>query len=232
MRPPQINRPPRMRGVVGLAVDFVEYDPAIEKAVRYVFGDTVIVQDFDTARMLGIGTYRMVTVEGEIFEKSGTITGGTDKNRGIIGKGNLEAEKIRLEKEDDRLKAEEKAMEEELKRLEGKISLTGKELYQLSNENQNVMLRSREIEEKIDSSINRINLLEEEILSLKKKQLDIEDKLEVVDRHILEVERQLSQVQKRKEELFKKMESEGLHRLRKEWEEATQKVYTLREKRK
>ena len=230
IRVPQINRPPRMRGVIGLAVDFVEYDPAIEKAVKYVFGDTVIVQDFDTARTLGIGTYRMVTVEGEIFEKSGTITGGTDKNRGVIGKGSLEAEKVRLEKEDDRLKAEEKAMEEELKKLEEKISLTEKELYQLSNESQNVMLRNKEIEEKIQQSINRINILEEEIISLKKKQLETESKLEITDRQILEVERQLSDVQKRKEELFKKMESEGLHRLRKEWEEATQKVYTLREK--
>ncbi len=230
IRVSQINRPPRMRGVIGLVVDFVEYDPAIEKAVKYVFGDTVIVQDFDTARTLGIGTYRMVTVEGEIFEKSGTITGGTDKNRGVIGKGSLEAEKVRLEKEDDRLKAEEKAMEEELKKIEEKISLTEKELYQLSNESQNVMLRNKEIEEKIQQSINRINILEEEIISLKKKQLETESKLEITDRQILEVERQLSDVQKRKEELFQKMESEGLHRLRKEWEEATQKVYTLREK--
>ncbi|WP_457624896.1 chromosome segregation protein SMC [Persephonella sp.] len=224
------NKPPLMRGVLGLAVDFVDYDKSIEKAVRYVFGDTVIVQDFDSARNLGIGTYRMVTLDGEIFEKSGTITGGAEKNRtGVLGKGTLEQEKIRLEKEDDRLKAEEKAIEEELKRLEEKISLTQKELFQLQNESQNVLERNKEIEEKINHNISRINILDEEIINLKKKQFEIENKLENVEKHLTEVERQITLVHKRKQEILKKMESEGLHKLRKEWEEVTQRVYSLRE---
>lgn len=231
IRVPSVNRPPMMKGVLGLAVNFVEYDPAVEKAVRYVFGDTVVVQDFDSARSLGIGTYRMVTLDGDIFEKSGTITGGSDKGRsGILGRGNLEQEKIRLEKEDDRLKAEEKAMEEELKKLEEKISLAEKELYQLQSESQNVLERNREIEEKLQQNISRINILEEEIVNLKKKQFEIENKLENAEKKLNEVEKHISVVKQKKRSILEKMESEGLHKLRKEWEEATQKVYSLREK--
>lgn len=87
----------------------------------------MIVQDFDSARNLGIGTFRMVTVDGDIFEKSGTISGGFDKNRGgILGRGSLEQEKIKLEQEDERLKAEEGMMEEELKKIAVKWQETEK----------------------------------------------------------------------------------------------------------
>ncbi|WP_029522335.1 chromosome segregation protein SMC [Persephonella sp. KM09-Lau-8] len=227
----QATKPPLMRGVIGLAADFVEYSKDIEKAIKYVFGETVIVENFDAARTLGIGTFRMVTLEGDIFEKSGTITGGADKHKGAsLGRGTLEQEKIRLEKEDDRLKKEEEMMEEELKKIDQKIALTEKELYQLQTESQNVLERNREIEEKIQQNVSRINILEEEIMNLKKKQLEIENKLDVANRHLAEVERQIQAVEERKKEILEKMESEGLHKLRKEWEEATQKVYSLREK--
>ncbi|WP_457627353.1 chromosome segregation protein SMC [Persephonella sp.] len=231
IRVPSVTKPPLMRGVIGLAVDFVDYDPAIEKAVRFVFGETVIVENFDAARSLGIGTFRMVTLDGDIFEKSGTITGGADKNKGgVLGRGNLEQEKIRLEKEDDRLKAEEEAMEQELKRVEEKISLTEKELYHLQSESQNVLERNREIEEKIQHNTGRITVLEEEIVNLKKKQFELENSLDQTVKQLKEVESLLSAVEKKKQEILEKMENEGLHKLRKEWEEATQRVYSLREK--
>ncbi|EDP73998.1 AAA family ATPase, partial [Hydrogenivirga sp. 128-5-R1-1] len=80
------SKPPYQKGVIGLAVDFVEYDPKIEKAIKYVFSDTVIVENFDSARALGIGSFRMVTLEGDIFEKSGTISGGSAKSSATLGK--------------------------------------------------------------------------------------------------------------------------------------------------
>ncbi len=227
----QPTKPPYLRGVIGLAVEFVDYDSKIEKAVKFVFGDTVIVEDFDSARNLGIGTFRMVTLDGDIFEKSGTITGGSDKNRGgILGRGTLEQEKIKLEKEDERLKAEEGMMEEELKKISVKWQETEKELYKLQNETQSVIERKKEIDSKIDQNINRINILEEEVMNIKKKQLDLENKLEKINSEMAELEKSIKSVNKRKESILQRMESEGLHQLRKEWEEATKKVYQLREK--
>ncbi|NPA12938.1 MAG: AAA family ATPase, partial [Aquificae bacterium] len=228
---PQINKPPLMRGVIGLAIDFVDYDPAIEKAVKYVFGDTVIVENFDAARTLGIGSFRMVSLEGDLFEKSGTITGGFDKNRGTtLGKGSLEQEKIKLEKEDDRLKQEEALIEEELKKIEEKISLTEKELYHLQNESQTVLERHREIEEKLQQNRARISHLENTIVELKKQQFELEGKLERIDKELSRLGIQLQETERKKREILEQMENEGLHRLRKEWEEATQLVYTIREK--
>ncbi|RUM59204.1 MAG: chromosome segregation protein SMC, partial [Persephonella sp.] len=68
-------RPPLKSGVLGLAIDFIDYPKEIEKAIFYVFGNTLVVEDFETARNVGIGTFRMTTVDGDLFEKSGVITG-------------------------------------------------------------------------------------------------------------------------------------------------------------
>jgi chromosome segregation protein len=224
-------KPPLRSGVLGLAVDFVDYNPQIEKAVLYVFGETVIVENFDAARGLGIGTFRMVTLDGDIFEKSGTITGGSEKDRsGLLGRGSLEQERERLEKEDERLKSEEELIEEELKKISVKLQETEREIIKIQSESQSVLDRKKEIEDKINTSISRINILEEEIVNLKKKQFELENTLERIEKDLKENEKLLSSVAKRKKDILDKLENEGLHKLRKEWEEATKHVYSLKEK--
>lgn len=71
-----------MKGVIDFVVNLLDYDPRFEKAVKFVFGDTLLVDSFETAKALGVGTYRMVTIEGELFEKSGVISGGHGEEKG------------------------------------------------------------------------------------------------------------------------------------------------------
>ncbi len=232
IRVPTITRPPFRKGVLGLALDFIEYPSKIEKAVKYVFGDTVVVEDFDSARGLGISAFRMVTLDGDIFERSGTITGGAAKQNISLGKGTLEAEKEKLEKEDDRLKLEETAIEEELTKIENQLKEKEKEIYKLQTEAEGILLRKKEIENSISAYINKINVLENEIVNLKKNQFEIENQLEILNKKLETISDKLSQVEERKKEILKTMEDEGLHQLRKEWEELTKKVYALKEKKK
>ena len=230
IRPVQLQKAPLVRGVVGYAVEFVDYNPKIEKAIKFVFGDTLIVRDFDSARNIGINKYRMVTIDGDIFEKSGAITGGSSKSTGsLLGKGTLEGEKIQLEKLDDQLKAEERMIDEELKKLNNQISEKEQEFYKLQNEGSNVQSRKKEINEKLNQITSRMAVLEDEIMYFKKQLLEKEEHLEKLNKQLSEIENLFNRVHKRKEEILQKMENEGLHILRKEWEEATEKVYSLRE---
>ncbi len=229
IRVQQVQKPPYRKGVIGLAIDFVEYDPKIEKAIRYVFGDTVIVENFDAARGLGIGVFRMVSLDGDIFEKSGTITGGSSKSRATLGRGSLEAEKEKLEQEDDRLKLEEQAIEEELKKISQQLQEKEREIYKITVESESIIQRQKEIENKILQNLNKIQMLENELLNIKKKKLEIEDKLQQLKDKIKETAKQLQLAEKRKQAILDKMESQGLHQLRAEWEEATKKVYSLKE---
>jgi len=61
--------------VIGFARDLVKYDERYEAAFWYAFGDTVVVKDLATARKL-MGGVRLVTVDGELTEKSGAMIGG------------------------------------------------------------------------------------------------------------------------------------------------------------
>jgi len=63
-------------GVIGLARELVQFDPQFEHIFSFVFGSTIVVEDFDTAKAIGIGKVRMVTLEGDLFETSGAVKGG------------------------------------------------------------------------------------------------------------------------------------------------------------
>ena len=74
----------RDENAVGFALDLVKYDARYHAAFWYVFGDTVVVKNLDTARNL-MGGVRLVTLDGEIIEASGAITGGSMPRRSRFG---------------------------------------------------------------------------------------------------------------------------------------------------
>ena len=49
-------------------------------AFFYAVADTLIVEDAEAAEQL-MGKYRMVTLDGKLYEKSSAITGGYVKNQ-------------------------------------------------------------------------------------------------------------------------------------------------------
>ncbi len=64
------------KGVVGVASDLVEYDKTFSSAVEFVLGGTLVVDSLDTAKTIGIGKERMVTLDGDLIDKSGAMIGG------------------------------------------------------------------------------------------------------------------------------------------------------------
>ena len=64
------------RGVHGLAIDLVTYDNKFKDAFSYVFGNTLVIDDINTARRIGIGAAKMVTLEGDLADFSGVMRGG------------------------------------------------------------------------------------------------------------------------------------------------------------
>ena len=68
------------RGLVGRAVDLIRYEPVYGEVFRYVFGDTLVFEDLASARQ-ELGRCRAVTLEGELLERSGAMTGGSLQQR-------------------------------------------------------------------------------------------------------------------------------------------------------
>ncbi|MDI6654522.1 MAG: AAA family ATPase, partial [Candidatus Hydrothermarchaeota archaeon] len=59
----------------GFALELVDFDEKFKKAFAYVFRDTLVVKDLAFARS-AIGEARMVTLDGDVVEKSGSMSGG------------------------------------------------------------------------------------------------------------------------------------------------------------
>lgn len=72
------------RGYRGLAVDCVSFDSRYRSIFTYLLGRVAVVDNMDTAiklsKMAGTGI-RFVTLDGEIINASGAITGGKYKNK-------------------------------------------------------------------------------------------------------------------------------------------------------
>ena len=65
-----------VKGIHGLAVNIIKYDQVYKNIFGYVFSDTLVVDNIEIARKIGIGKARMVTIEGDLMEVSGAMVGG------------------------------------------------------------------------------------------------------------------------------------------------------------
>ena len=73
-------------GVIGIAEELVDYDLKYEIAMQHLLGNTLVIQDLDAAialtRQFRLNA-RLVTLDGELINTSGAITGGqTNQQRG------------------------------------------------------------------------------------------------------------------------------------------------------
>ena len=63
-------------GAIDYAFNLVTYEAQYQDVFSFVFGNTLVFENLNQARF-HIGKYRMVTLEGEILETSGAMTGGS-----------------------------------------------------------------------------------------------------------------------------------------------------------
>ena len=62
--------------VIGWAADLIQCDEIYNSAFGYAFGATLVVKDLNGGRNY-LGRYRMVTLQGDLLEKTGAMTGGS-----------------------------------------------------------------------------------------------------------------------------------------------------------
>ena len=174
------------KGVIGIASDLIKYSKKYEQIVTNLLGRTVIVDNMDTAIKVSKQnnyTFRIITLEGDIINPSGVITGGsvTKKTVNILGRGK-EIEK--LQKEIKALEEKITKQEEEKKEFENSIEDVLEEASSLEKELQEIDItyatqkqKLISIEENISKIEQRVNKLKEEKEHLKQqKEKSLENK--------------------------------------------------------
>jgi chromosome segregation protein len=71
------------QGFIDLAVNLISCESRYQKIFAYVFGNTVVFDNLANSRY-HLGKYRIVTLEGEILESSGAMTGGSQSSRSSL----------------------------------------------------------------------------------------------------------------------------------------------------
>lgn len=91
----------KMKGVRGFAIDLIDFDPKFKNVFSYVFGNSIVVEDIDIARQVGIGKCKMVTLDGDFCDVTGAMQGGfrQKKKEGMGFKDNKIGKEVKDEEE-------------------------------------------------------------------------------------------------------------------------------------
>ena len=203
---PSSLRIPKEKGVVDYAINLIDFDDRYLDAFFYALGDTLIVEDYDSAKRL-IGKYRLVTLDGSLFEKSGAITGGDRRDTGLKFSQNQDEElnkyKTRfaeLQKQYSSLENTRKELESKQEKIRQNYSNTMTALNSAKIELNNLNNNSKNNEDKIEEYKNiikenepKIQNIEKKLEKYEEKLVDLNDKMLVLQDKIAEIESKMTE---------------------------------------
>ncbi len=182
-----------------LILNYLSYEPAVIKAIEFACSDTLLVNDIEEAKKLGIGKRRMVTLDGELFETSGLISGGKLRSSALAS-----VQVRKHEEELESIKEERKKIMDGLENLREEGNLKRKESAEVS-----IDLKSLEIERRnFDDSIKKMEDVKSQIKELTSKISSLESEISKHSREKSELEESLSAVVKETESLKSQITSE------------------------
>ena len=182
---------PKNRGVIDFAINLVDFEDIYLDAFFYAVGDTLIVEDAESAEPL-MGKYRMVTLDGKLYEKSSAITGGYVK-KSMFGFGQnddkeLERAKSKLDdlqKKYDQACIKRKELEDKLDKIRVSYSNSSTEYskakIELSNmtsqfeNSQNLLETKRTFISENEPKIDKLNA---ELDKIELKRVELADEIQ------------------------------------------------------
>ena len=202
VRCPKSLNLPKDKGVIDFAINLIDFDEEYINAFYYAVGDTLVVEDRETAHKL-IGKYRMVTLSGDLFEKSGSITGGSVKKSGLKFAQNSDSEidaykkkQKDLEEKYSALISKQRTLETKMEDIRGKNSSSTTELSKAKLELNSHNLMFENTQKNIDEKNEFIKVTEPEISKIEKtldkleeEHIEISDKMAEVQTAIQEIEK-------------------------------------------
>ena len=179
-------------GVVGRAVDLIKSEDSFNSLVEYIFRDTIVVKDFDTALRLSndkCGAKYIVTLNGEVVEPGGTIlVGQGNMTIGLISrKTELESIKLELAKLLEEIEArlsEKEIKESEVVHLvqnadEFKSGIDAENVIKVSQDNnlQKEEFKNVELNDERDVNESEIQEINEHIESINQREVNINNEI-------------------------------------------------------
>ena len=193
---------PKDKGVIDFAINLIDFDDEYLNAFYYAVGETLVVEDRSVANKL-IGKYRMVTLAGDLFEKSGSITGGAVRKTGLKFAQNQDSEidtyRVRLKEMEAKyssLVAKRSSLESKMEDVRAKHSASSTEYNKAKLELATLESNFAKTESDINERKEFIKITEPEIANIEKtldkieeQHIEISEKMTNLQTEIAEVEK-------------------------------------------
>ncbi len=187
-------------GVIDYAVNLIRFDKKFTNVFNLIYGDTLVIEDIKYAKNLGIGKYKMVSLDGDLALKSGAMSGGFRKRRNLSGSvfkddkaiqelenienrlstikdslSHLKSEKNEIENKLYNLRQEKIELEGEIVKLEKTLEIEGKDKDSILKEIDLIKKDKKFLENELKNIINKLNELKKNKEVLSKEKLKLKD---------------------------------------------------------
>lgn len=155
----------KQSGVIGIATELIDYDAKYEIAMQYLLGTTLVVEDLDTAIALTRQfrpNARFVTLDGEVVDTSGAITGGQTSQRqaGLLGRSR---ELETLKNEIGKLTQNSNRKDQKRKAYAGTIAKLEKNRQDLTRDWQDKRLEKASLTKDVEQANLQVTRLEQQL---------------------------------------------------------------------
>jgi chromosome segregation protein len=210
--PLDLVRGDRMRsepapGIHGVAVDLVEFPNDVRPALEMLLGRILVVEDMETAVSLlrrasktdrrgAVASGRMVTLDGELLNPNGSLTGGSREGGPGLLSRKLEMDRLKREEaeESQQLQKEEEAvhacftaltdLERQREQLRGEIASARVEVAQRESARDHAERESRRLQQELNEANQRLESVKRRAAEAQESQSERTNALEEIVREI------------------------------------------------
>jgi len=191
------------KGFIGIASDLIKYNKKYEQIILNLLGRTVVADNMDTAIKIAKQngySFRIITLEGDVINASGAITGGSvaKKTVNILGRGK-EIEK--LGKEIENLKNKIAKLQKEREEYQNSVENTLQEAENLEKNLQETEITYATEKQKVVAIDENITKIEGRIQKLKDEQQAIEKQKEEAINKKQEIQKEIQELNEETEKL-------------------------------
>jgi chromosome segregation protein len=214
-------------GVIGYAIDLIDFDNKFEAAFWYVFRDTLIVDTLTNARRL-MGGLRMVTLEGEVIEKSGAMVGGSQQQQSGLSFAASEKDKlVRIAEQITELDSKRSNAIKKLDQVEGHIAQINREIHEHDKEISKKQMQLEEIEGRGERLEQLIEAKSHELAEIEEARSQLREEMDVTLTKKQEQEELVASLEKDIEVLEEKLEGSEVPELNRQAEQLDEEIRRL-----
>lgn len=213
------------KGVLGVANELISYDKKLEPIFKHLLGGTVIVDNLDNAVSLARATsyaVKIVTLDGDIINPQGSITGGSKKEAttNLIGRQReiedltkaLEVQKNdvkELLEKQQKLKATIEDNNSKLIKLneslhESEVALVKEtdEIYRIEDSVSELEKEKRQLDFSFDTILDRLDMLETALAKAFSEEQEMNDKKDEANENKKKESSRFDKLRKQRESLY------------------------------